>query len=50
MTCEDDSEVVALVGVENLIVVRAGRRTLIVPLDRAEEIKALVASLASSEQ
>ena len=48
--CEDDSEVVALVGVENLIVVRAGRRTLIVPLDRAEEIKALVASLASSEQ
>jgi mannose-1-phosphate guanylyltransferase len=43
--CEDDSEVVALVGVEGLVVVRAGKRTLVVPRDRAEEIRTLVASL-----
>ncbi len=43
--CEDPEEVVALVGVEDLIVVRAGRRTLVVPRSRTEEIKKLVASL-----
>ncbi|MBF0474596.1 MAG: mannose-1-phosphate guanylyltransferase [Deltaproteobacteria bacterium] len=41
----DESEQVALVGVSNLIVVRAGKQTLIVPKDRAEEIKHLVAKL-----
>jgi mannose-1-phosphate guanylyltransferase len=40
--CEDSSETVALIGVEGLVVVRAGNRTLIVPRERAEEIKALV--------
>jgi mannose-1-phosphate guanylyltransferase len=43
--CEDPDEVVALVGVEDLVVVRAGRCTLIVPRARAEETKKLVASL-----
>lgn len=40
--CEDPSEQVALVGVSGLVVVRAGSRTLVVPRERAEEVKALV--------
>lgn len=40
--CEDPSELVALVGVEGLVVVRSGARTLVVPGSRAQEIKALV--------
>lgn len=48
--CEDASEVVALVGVSNLVVVRAGRRTLVVPIERAEEIKKLVEALPPDEQ
>jgi len=43
--CEDSDEVVALVGVEDLIVVRAGGRTLITHRDKTEAIKALVADL-----
>jgi mannose-1-phosphate guanylyltransferase len=48
--CEDAKEVVALVGVANLIVVRAGKRTLVVPLDRADEIKQLVELMPPGEQ
>jgi len=40
--CEDPTEEVALVGVSGLIVVRAGKRTLVVPKDRAEDVKSLV--------
>ncbi|MDY0004980.1 MAG: mannose-1-phosphate guanylyltransferase [Polyangia bacterium] len=40
--CEDPTEVVALIGVEGLVVVRAGARTLVVPAERAQDIKALV--------
>lgn len=40
--CEDPAELVALVGVEGLVVVRAGARTLVVPAYRAQDIKALV--------
>ena len=43
--CEDQSESVALVGVRDLVVVRAGKRTLVVPKTRAEEIKTLVQRL-----
>ena len=43
--CDDDSEEVLLVGLEELVVVRAEGRTLIVPRDRLEEIKSAVASL-----
>ncbi|NLG66665.1 MAG: mannose-1-phosphate guanylyltransferase [Actinobacteria bacterium] len=43
--CADPGELVALVGVDDLIVVRAGRRTLVVPRWRAEEIRQLVAQL-----
>lgn len=42
--CEDEGETVALVGVKNLIVVRAGDRTLIVGRERAEDVKKLVDS------
>lgn len=43
--CEDENETVALIGVKNLVVVRAGGKTLIVPKERAEEIKKLVKKL-----
>lgn len=42
---EDGSETVALVGVEDLIVVRAGNRTLVARKDRAEDIKRLVEAM-----
>jgi len=47
---EDPDELVALVGVDNLVVVRAGRRTLVVPLERAEEVKELVRMLEEEDQ
>jgi mannose-1-phosphate guanylyltransferase len=40
--CEDDSEEVAVIGLSDVVVVRAGKRTLVVPKDRAEDIKKLV--------
>ncbi|OUM93494.1 MAG: hypothetical protein BAA04_06940 [Firmicutes bacterium ZCTH02-B6] len=43
--CEDGAEVVALVGVEDLIVVRSGNRTLVARKDRAEDIKRLVEAM-----
>jgi mannose-1-phosphate guanylyltransferase len=48
--CEDAHELVALVGVSDLIVVRAGKRTLVAPRSRAEEIKKLVESLPPDDQ
>ena len=46
--CEDSSEHVALIGVENLVVVRSGNKTLVAPRARAEEIKKLVETLDES--
>jgi mannose-1-phosphate guanylyltransferase len=43
--CEDPDEAVALVGVEDLVVVRAAGRTLVVHRDKTEMIKALVKTL-----
>lgn len=40
--CKDDKETVALVGVDNLVVVRAGDKTLVVHRDHAEDVKKLV--------
>lgn len=40
--CEDPEEKVALVGVEGLVVVRAGQRTLVARMDQAEKLKLLV--------
>ncbi len=39
---EDPEEEIALIGVDDLVVVRVGRRTLVCPKSRAEEIKRLV--------
>jgi mannose-1-phosphate guanylyltransferase len=39
---EDDEEQVALLGVQDLIIVRAGKKTLVVAKDRAEEVKQLL--------
>lgn len=47
---EDASETVALIGVSDLVVVRSGKRTLIVPKARAEEIKKLVEALPVDER
>jgi mannose-1-phosphate guanylyltransferase len=44
--CEDASEVVVLSGVEKLVVVRSGNRTLIAHQDRCEEVKRVVESLS----
>lgn len=43
--CENPGETVLLLGVDNLVVVRSGTRTLVVPKDRIEEIKDIVQSL-----
>lgn len=43
--CEDPEELVVLVGVENLVAVRSGNRTLIAREDRLEEIKSIVQSV-----
>ena len=40
--CEEPDETVMLIGVENLVVVRAGNRTLISHADRTEEIKQIL--------
>lgn len=42
---EDQDELVALVGVRDLVVVRSGRTTLIVPRERAQEVKRVVERL-----
>jgi len=48
--CEDEGETVALIGVENLVLVRAGKHTLVVPRERTEEIKQLVKQLQSKNK
>ena len=48
--CEDDDETVALIGVEDLVLVRAGKQTLVVPRDKAEEIKQLVKRMKSGDK
>lgn len=48
--CEDEDELVALVGVSDLVVVRAGKRTLVAARDRVEEIKDLVRLLERDGQ
>ena len=44
----DNGELVALLGVEDLVVVRAGNATLVCPRDRAQDVKRLVDRLRSS--
>nr|HID57705.1 mannose-1-phosphate guanylyltransferase [Desulfobacterales bacterium] len=40
--CDNEDETVALVGVKDLVVVRVGRKTLVVHRDRTEEVKTLI--------
>lgn len=40
--CENEQETVALLGVHGLIVVRAGEKTLVARMDKAEQLKTLV--------
>lgn len=47
--CDAKDETVALVGVRDLVVVRAGKRTLIVHRDRVEEVKRLVEQMRSTQ-
>lgn len=47
--CADRDELVALLGVEGLVVVRSGKRTLVMPAARAEELKTLVADLDDAD-
>ncbi|MFO8058096.1 MAG: sugar phosphate nucleotidyltransferase [bacterium] len=46
--CEDGSETVLLVGVSDLVIVRAGDKTLVAKKDRAEELKKLVEGMKKS--
>ena len=41
----EDEEAVALIGVEDLIVVRAGKATLVCPRDRAQDVRRIVERL-----
>jgi mannose-1-phosphate guanylyltransferase len=47
--CEDPEETVMLIGVKDLVVVRAAGGMLIVPKDRTEEIKKLVEEMEEGE-
>jgi mannose-1-phosphate guanylyltransferase len=42
----EGDEVIALVGVRDLVVVRAGNATLVCPLERAQDVKRVVERLA----
>jgi len=46
---EDPEELIALVNVDNLIIVRAGKRTLIIPREEAQAVKKLVEKLSKDD-
>ncbi len=46
---EDPEELIALVNVENMIIVRAGKKTLIIPREEAQAVKKLVEKLTKYE-
>lgn len=45
--CEDPNETVALLGVDNCIVIRSGNKTLVVSRDKLDEIRELVKKIES---
>jgi mannose-1-phosphate guanylyltransferase len=47
--CEDPDETLLLVGVDDLVIVRAGRKTLITHKDRTEDIKKLVEGMCGGD-
>ena len=44
---EDPEEIISLIGVDNLVVIRSGKTTLVVPKGRTEEVKVLVKKMES---
>jgi mannose-1-phosphate guanylyltransferase len=46
----EGNELIALVGVQDLVVVRSGHITLVCPRDRAQDVKRIVERLAKSER
>ena len=49
VVCEDPEETVALLGVADRVVVRVGKRTLVLPKSRCEDIKQLLAGMPAEE-
>lgn len=47
--CQDDGHLIALLGVENLIVVKTGDATLICHKDKAQDLKALVKTIGEKD-
>jgi mannose-1-phosphate guanylyltransferase len=47
---DDPDELIAVIGMNNVVVVRAGKRTLVVAKDQAEQVKQLVASLEARDR
>ncbi|HOD36582.1 MAG TPA: mannose-1-phosphate guanylyltransferase [Syntrophales bacterium] len=47
--CEDTGEEVMMIGLRNLVIVRAGKKTLIMKKEKAEELKHLVRVLEEKE-
>jgi mannose-1-phosphate guanylyltransferase len=45
-----DQGLIAILGVKDLIVVRTDRATLVLPKDRAQEVRRIVQSIVSSDQ
>ena len=45
----EEDEMIALVGVRDLVVVRAGKATLVCPRDRAQDVKRVVERLQSED-
>jgi len=48
--CDDPDETVMLIGVKDLVIVRAGARTLITHKDRTEDVKKLVERLGAGKK
>lgn len=42
---DEDDEMIGIYGVEGLVIVRAGKRTLVVPRDKADQLKNLIRAL-----
>ena len=47
--CEDSNETVVLIGMKDLIIVRAGSKTLVTHKDRTEDLKRLVQAMGGEE-
>lgn len=49
VVCEDPEESVAILGVSDMVIVRVGKKTLVLPKSRTEEIKQLLAQMPAEE-